>query len=482
MSDSVLAMTGIAETHIATPRNRAKTPRGVWPGMRVRGSRLPARMPSPSGRSRPARLTPTALPPRRRIAPISRWAPVTPTSSSTPSWPTASSRFICVGTGGSSQCANPGASCPSRDGPSSTPVSSSPTIAGMPSRSATRPRQRATTSSVASCRSRTSSWCAASGAGGAANTVMCGSFRTKLGSSGGRRRDQRRPPGIGGVFRSSRADRRRLVLVFLDMSVEGAAPDRLERREGVPLGLLEHDLVQLVVLAPEVAGEQAYHPFVQGPLTAPLVPADRGHVLPDVVPVLVVRVDDAGVPVVAGLVEPRVPVLQLLGTLRLVDHLVDRLGRGDPGGHRQEHPAGEDRVEEAGRVAGHEPAGPGDGVGVVAVVGLDVYVADRVGAGQPPVDPADPLDVLLEQRLRLAAAQQVPGHHRADADGVGPDRDGPDPAVLVPTDLDVPGLARVVLLVDALEVPEHRDHPHPVDVLAQAERLGHRAGPGSPAA
>ena len=156
MSDNVLAITGIAETHIATPRNSAKTPRPC-PATSAWGSTKPSAIPIPSGRSRPERLTRAAVRPRWRIRRVSICVPVMPTSNSTPSWPTASTRWICSGAeGGNNHCEAAGKRLPSNEGPTRTPASSSPTTAGRPSRWASLPSRKANPSKVMTVVSSTS--------------------------------------------------------------------------------------------------------------------------------------------------------------------------------------------------------------------------------------------------------------------------------------------------------------------------------------
>src|SRR6266566_2070240 len=94
--------------------------------------------------------------------------PVRPTSSRTPTWPAASSRWNCAGSCGSSQRYRPGARCARIDGPTSTPALSSPTIAGMPIRFASLPSRSASRSSTPICSRKTRSWCEGSGATGPA--------------------------------------------------------------------------------------------------------------------------------------------------------------------------------------------------------------------------------------------------------------------------------------------------------------------------
>ena len=150
MSDSVLAITGIADTHIVTPMNSARTTRLVWPlATTVAGKNSPSVTPRARGTMRLSPLTVRAVPPMRRSRRRSSWVPVTPTSSTAPTWAMPSSRCIWFASAGNSQCEAPGSTCRSNEGPKITPVASSPTIAGMPMRAASRPSSRATASRTA---------------------------------------------------------------------------------------------------------------------------------------------------------------------------------------------------------------------------------------------------------------------------------------------------------------------------------------------
>ncbi len=84
MSRRVLAITGIAVTHIATPRKNAKTVASTPSGSRMPLSAKPVATPRPSGGTRPAMLTRAAVTPRLRTSAKFSSAPVTPTRSSTP--------------------------------------------------------------------------------------------------------------------------------------------------------------------------------------------------------------------------------------------------------------------------------------------------------------------------------------------------------------------------------------------------------------
>ena len=156
-SVSVLAMTGIALTPTATPTNSANVVREAWAGIRLAGSSKARPVPAASGTTSPAMPVLTAGPARRRIRPRSSWMPVMPTSSSRPIWATASSRWICPALCGSSQALTEGARWASTDGPASTPAHSSPTMAGIPSRMASRPSRNARSSSNPTSASRTTS-------------------------------------------------------------------------------------------------------------------------------------------------------------------------------------------------------------------------------------------------------------------------------------------------------------------------------------
>jgi hypothetical protein len=126
--------------------------------------------------------------------------------------------------------------------------------------------------------------------------------------------------------------------------------------------------------------------------------------VPDVEPALVVGVDDPRVLIVAGLVEVAIPLRELVAALRVRKGFIDRLGRDITGCHREIRAAREDRIEEATRVAHHEPPGTGYRVGIVAVVRLDVDIAVRHRAGNTLCDPFKASDVVGQQLSRLAGA------------------------------------------------------------------------------
>ncbi len=189
----VLAMTGIALTPMATPMNSPNVLRSVPPGTSAAGTRRPVHTPRPSGTTSPATLIRAEVPPRRRTSFRSMLSPVRPTSRMTPICPTASSRWNRSADCGSSQLLKSGATCASTDGPSSSPAHSSPTMAGIPRRSASLPSRKASESNSPTWSRKRNRSCPPKGTTGAAETVMRTSARARRGK--GRREGSERRQG-----------------------------------------------------------------------------------------------------------------------------------------------------------------------------------------------------------------------------------------------------------------------------------------------